>query len=137
MQGLDELGLGVSIYFKLLKSLVLLMLFMAFFQIPVMFIYGSGGMTKANNTDFMSYFSLGNIGQSQEQCWQGNYNRGYPNRDEKVIFQCPGGTKMTEILHIGIQKRENTNICPKINTNSTGIIKDYEQECWWKYTTRT
>jgi len=40
----DTLGIGVSIYFKLLKSLAILMFFFAILFIPVCFVYSRGGV---------------------------------------------------------------------------------------------
>jgi len=65
---LDELGLAVSIYFKLLKSIVLFFIVAAFLSTPVYYIYYHGGMTASSTTTFLSYFTLGNIGQTQWYC---------------------------------------------------------------------
>ena len=62
MYGMDELGLGISIYFKLLKSIVLLMVVLSLFTFPVFYIYGAGQMKEASNTSWLSYLAIGNIG---------------------------------------------------------------------------
>ena len=59
---MDELGLGISIYFKLLKSAVLLMAAMSLITFPVFYIYGAGQMKEASNTTWLSYLAIGNIG---------------------------------------------------------------------------
>jgi hypothetical protein len=64
MYGMDELGLGISIYFKLLKSVVLLMAVMALITSPVFYIYGAGQMKMASNTSWLSYLAIGNIGMT-------------------------------------------------------------------------
>lgn len=64
----DELGLGISIYFKQLKAL-LLMLFVCFLlSIPSMVLFWNGGYNDVSEgfrdaKSVVAAFTLGNIGQ--------------------------------------------------------------------------
>jgi len=62
LYGIDELGLGVSLYFKLLKSLVFFFVVVAIINIPIYYIYSQGEMKKASTTSWLSYLTIGNIG---------------------------------------------------------------------------
>jgi hypothetical protein len=44
LYGMDELGLGVSLYFKLLKSLVFFFVVVSVINIPIFYIYSQGEM---------------------------------------------------------------------------------------------
>jgi len=44
--GLDELGIAVSIYFKLLKSLVIFFTVVTMVCMPLLYFYGCGDMSK-------------------------------------------------------------------------------------------
>ncbi|CDW91797.1 UNKNOWN [Stylonychia lemnae] len=61
-----ELGVGISVYFKMLKFFMVLMLWFAFLSIPSYFLYYTGNETEEKSNSikfFLSAFSLGNIGQ--------------------------------------------------------------------------
>ena len=69
----DELGLGMSIYFKQLKNLILMLLVCTILSIPsyVLFWSGTPSANKFAIEDpkvFFSTFTLGNLGQSSLQC---------------------------------------------------------------------
>lgn len=68
----EQLGLGVSIYFKELKSLILLFLLFSVFSIPafVLFYYGGENSSLSDPKMFFSTFTLGNLGQSTSNCLQ-------------------------------------------------------------------
>jgi len=44
LYGMDELGLGVSLYFKLLKSLTIFFVVISLLNIPIYYIYSQGAM---------------------------------------------------------------------------------------------
>ena len=65
----DELGLGMSIYFKQLKNLTLMLIICTLLSLPAYVLYWSGN--RSNNSfsiedpkAFFSTFTLGNLGQS-------------------------------------------------------------------------
>jgi hypothetical protein len=64
---LSDLGVGIVVYFKMLKFLTWLFMWFAFINIPTYFFYYKGNETDINNDAslkyFMSVFTLGNIGQ--------------------------------------------------------------------------
>ena len=59
----DHLGIAVNQYFKLLKSVVYINLFLAFLSLPTYYIFGAGEM-KVSNPSFLSQFTIGNLGES-------------------------------------------------------------------------
>ena len=120
---MDELGLAVSIYFKLLKSIVLFFIVAALLSTPVYYIYSHGGMTASSTTTFLSYFTLGNIGQTQWYCAQSNILSDAASRRD-LILQCPGGSNATELLELGLARTDTaaTDFGELSNTNK--IDKD-------------
>jgi len=71
ISGMDELGMGVSIYFKLVKSMVVFFIVCLLVLTPLLYIYSCGEKADSNVAS-LSYLTLGNIGQSEVQCNQGN-----------------------------------------------------------------
>jgi hypothetical protein len=61
--GMDTLGIGVSIYFKLLKSLIYFLLFSLCIIVPLMYLYSCGEKGDHNHTSTLAYLTLGNLGQ--------------------------------------------------------------------------
>ena len=59
---MDELGLAVSIYFKLLKTVVKFFIVCVIINVPIYYIYFNGAMRASSTTTIMSYFTIGNIG---------------------------------------------------------------------------
>ena len=72
LDGIDELGLGVSLYFKLLKSLTFFFILLSVINIPIYYIYFYGDMRISSTTTWLSYLTIGNIGQTSEYCVQNN-----------------------------------------------------------------
>ena len=112
--GLDELGIAVSIYFKLLKSLTIFFTLCSVVCIPLIYFYGCGDNAKQATGQLQQYLSqwtLGNLGESSQVCKENNlrlYNT--------MTLWCPSGTKMQSLLQFGLQKadaKEGDNICPQ------------------------
>ena len=62
---LADLGIGITVYFKMLKFLMCLYLWMAFLSIPAYYFYYTGNESGIKETSLkyaLSVFSLGNIG---------------------------------------------------------------------------
>jgi len=72
MQGLKELGHGISIYFKLLKSLTIFLFFTAILCIPLATIYSFGEMKTSSGAQLLGMATLGNLGETVFQCAQQN-----------------------------------------------------------------
>jgi len=66
----DQLGLGVTLYFKVIKALGIFMIFATLMSLPYMMKYKSGDFANSatGNDKIFGSYSLGNIGQSQERC---------------------------------------------------------------------
>ena len=71
LYGIDDLGIAVSIYFKLLKSLIWFFLICSMLCIPLYFLYSCGNVSRQASSSLQEYLSewtLGNIGESSYQC---------------------------------------------------------------------
>ena len=62
LYGIDDLGMGVSIYFKLLKAIILFFTFAILAMSPLLYIYSCGEKYDSSFSN-LSYLTLGNIGQ--------------------------------------------------------------------------
>jgi hypothetical protein len=64
----EELGLGMSIYFKQLKFMSILFLLFSLFSIPAFWLFYSGNEAQVKNfydtKGIFSTFTLGNLGSS-------------------------------------------------------------------------
>ena len=58
----SELGVGVTIYFKLLRFIGLMFLFFTALSIPTYAIYGLNGVPQSIGTGFTAKLSIGNVG---------------------------------------------------------------------------
>ena len=71
----DQLGIGVSIYFKILKAMTYLMLVCTIASAPLYYFYSKGTvseMASGNIDKILSSFTLGNIGESSVRCLKDN-----------------------------------------------------------------
>jgi hypothetical protein len=101
LHGIDNLGIAVSIYFKLLKSIITFFMVCSVFCIPIYFVYSCGNVSlQATSTwqEYLSEWTLGNVGESSYQCKQ---------RDLKIYdtieLWCPAGSKITAVEKFGLQ----------------------------------
>ena len=62
--GIDELGMGVSIYFKLLKAVIFIYLVCSLVSLPLFYIYSCGEDSTSSSSSILSYLTLGNLGQN-------------------------------------------------------------------------
>jgi len=80
-----KLGLGVSIYFKQMKSLIWLFIILSIISIPSYVLYYYAGSTEIKDSKtFFSTMTLGNIGQIEHTCSQALYT-------DKLDLYCPFG----------------------------------------------
>jgi len=61
---IDHLGKAVSIYFKLLKSLIVLMVFLSLLSLPLYMLYSKGEVSNGSSNNILSLLTLGNLGQT-------------------------------------------------------------------------
>lgn len=85
-----EMGTGMTIYFKTLKSFVILFAVFTFMSIPAYILYWNGtpvvDPNNQSNQDTFSRLTLGNIGQTSEECGFATNNG-----DSFALF-CPFGS---------------------------------------------
>ncbi len=83
------MGVGVTVYFKMLKFLIILFLWFCFLSIPsyLFYYYGSDHADKNLSIKYaFSSFSLGNLGQAKNAC-----NVGDVNLEDTLSFYCSYG----------------------------------------------
>lgn len=72
----DQLGLGVTLYFKMIKIMIIILSAATLFSLPYLFVFATGN--EAANSSGMDYllgsYSLGNIGQSKDMCTMQDIN---------------------------------------------------------------
>lgn len=120
------LRLGVSLYFKQLKSLIVLYGIFTIISIPAFILYyygGDGNNTIKNSKSFMTTFTLGNVGQSVNECiYGGDYAEiSESNVVEFEIF-CSFGTIMQYDFLVAADMSKN--YCNKLNT--VDGMRDYD-----------
>lgn len=59
---MDELGIGISIYFKLLKSIIRFFVVLSICCIPLFYIYSRGNFSSNVSTSAFMVTMLGNLG---------------------------------------------------------------------------
>jgi hypothetical protein len=68
----DQMGVGVSLYLKVLKSFMIFLMVCIVFSIPLYYFYSRGNVYKmqvgSTIESYLSIFSLGNIGDSNVRC---------------------------------------------------------------------
>jgi len=118
--GLDSLGMGISIYFKLLKSMVVFFILCCIIYSPLFYFYSCGEVSKqATGTLQMqlSEWTLGNIGESSYSCKQRNVKI-----FDTIDLWCPSGTLIRKLVNFGLQKNvteeDNLNNCPQTITEN-------------------
>lgn len=90
----SDFGIGITLYFKMIKYLIYLFLILSMLSVPVFIIYWSGNETEIQFTSkqALSSFTLGNIGESEQICNSYFYTK--PNRfgeAEEEIDEGMGG----------------------------------------------
>jgi hypothetical protein len=68
----ERLGLGIALYFKQIKSLAVLFLILTLISLPTFLVYygGSEPGVPTDSKTLFSTFTLGNIGQIGQNCYQ-------------------------------------------------------------------
>ena len=95
---LDELGMGISIYFKLLKALIKFFVFLCVLCIPLFYIYSRGKFSSQVSTSIYMSTMLGNLGQDTLNCNQVDLKL-----NKKIVLSC-GASKISSLQSFGIQQ---------------------------------
>eukprot|EP00347_Sterkiella_histriomuscorum_P019500 403341392 len=114
---LADLGVGVTVYFKMLKFMMILFLWFTILSIPALLFYYSGNQIqkdKISIKNILSAFSLGNIGQASNTCNYGNLD----NQDHVNLF-CSYGV-LDSLYEYGFKTGKSQ--CPQ--DFSTSLIVD-------------
>lgn len=109
----EELGIGVSLYFKILKRMTIFFFVASILSSPLAFIYSRGEVAENSSNSLAKIFSrwtLGNLGDDQVKCYQTdvtNFN--------SIQLWCPAGSKIDKITTFGLQAyslKEGNYSCP-------------------------
>ena len=136
---MDQLGIGVSIYFKLLKSMICLLLISFVICIPVMVIYSSQQLSNQGMLQkSVSMTFLGNIGEYSHKCIEHNILESREKQHYKFELTCPRGQYFNNLVKFGLQTSNQENdVCvttpvqKKINLHldpQCGFFKDNPDE---------
>lgn len=87
----DQLGIGVSLYFKMIKVMIYILCISTLLTFPYLFAFNSG--SEADNATgldkMLGAWSLGNIGQSLDMCVKQDINN-----CDTVDIRCPDNTEI-------------------------------------------
>ena len=129
--GLDELGIAVSIYFKLLKSLITFFMVCTTLCIPLFFVYSAGNFNESASTEWqkvLSEWTIGNLGESSRVCKE---------RDVRLYdtmkIQCPPGTIIQSLDQFGLQKSSTSKTdkkqCDIVNKDQSESKIELDEYC--------
>ena len=100
---MDQLGIGVSIYFKLLKSIIILFIICFTFAIPLLSIYWKGAAATSVDSLFQNLLArsfLGNIGESRNLCKKVDLVK--KGDDAQIEMRCPDGAFIQSLRQFGL-----------------------------------
>ena len=111
--GIQDLGIAVSTYFKILKILLYFFSFFSILCLPLYFIFSCGHVSLQANGWFKEYlteWTLGNMGESSYKCIMRDviiYDTNY--------LECPAGSKMKALKYFGLQNPDTNPVysCPQ------------------------
>lgn len=102
----DVLGVGISVYFKLLKGLTRVLFALCILSLPLFYIYSCGNSNSDAYTSVYIPTMLGNLGQNENKCMQQNLRK-YKN----INVQCAKGSIIDEMKHFGVQEMDLSSDC--------------------------
>jgi len=113
--------MGVSIYFKQLKSLICLFFIFSLISVPsfILYYYGGDTTTVKDSKTLFSTFTLGNIGQTERVCSQSTYENAH------VKLFCGYGV-IDELSLLTLTDMQDTK-CSSSDIENT--VKNYREEC--------
>ena len=127
----DQLGLGLTLYFKMIKVLMVVLLFATLISAPYMAAYASGteALNWTGNEALFGKYSLGNIGQSLDLCVKQDINS-----CDTVNITCPDNTQMSILRQYGIENKSAQaegliSTCPLSLTNASEIELHVHDDC--------
>jgi len=116
---LASLGRAVAMYFKFLKSLVVLMLFFVLLCVPLYVLYGAGEV-QTEMTSYLTTLTLGNLGDTSFLCAQQDLRA-----QQTMALECPEGALLYHLEEFGIQNQNETlneNVtCPLVSYGDSDI----------------
>ena len=91
-----QLGLTMTLYFRVVKASIFFFLFLGIISIPALVLFSKGQLSEEAGTTFqsnLSLFTIGNLGQAQAVCKRANVKV-----FDGTSIRCPGGTKMQRLV---------------------------------------
>ena len=127
---IHAIGMALTVYLKLMKSLIYFFILSSLCMAPLAYVYYQGEMVDLTNSSIFSQLSLGNVGQGVTRCFQNNLRL-----FDYVSLKCPAGTQLFDITELGIQKQLTflrNNVCPRAGSDLQEIDLDLDPECNWE-----
>jgi len=93
-----ELGISITVYFKMMKQLILFFLFCSVLVLPTLFIYGMN-----SNSYNPLKLNIGSLGQSSFRCQNEDLKYYQFSAKNDTQLSCPEGSTLGELLiyHVG------------------------------------
>lgn len=87
----DQLGLGVTLYFKMIKVMIYVLVAATLLSIPILITFSSGNEAQValGLDQAFGRFSIGNIGQSKDMCIFQDINN-----CDTIHIHCPKNTQL-------------------------------------------
>lgn len=108
----NDLGVGINLYFKMLKYLQCLFLVMLLISLPSLTFYCSGSMfdtEKMAIPRWLGYLSLGNINTYKTiTCSNSGQIPPVKNKLTYMAFKCPKGYQLVGLQQFGLSFQDNT-----------------------------
>lgn len=122
----DQLGLGVTLYFKMIRMMAYVMVVATLLSFPYMFVYKMGDeANSAMDMDKMfGAWSLGNIGQSLDMCVKQDINS-----CSTIDIICPHNSEILKLREFGLADSSKESTCPATVANSTAIKLNLVDSC--------
>jgi hypothetical protein len=93
----DDLGMGASMYFKILKALIRLFMVIIVIYTPLFYLYSCGANMDKDNSSLFISTTLGNLGGSQLECNENNMRL-----FDFIKLSCSDGTKISHLQKFGL-----------------------------------
>jgi len=92
---IEEIGIGVALYFKLLKFIIGFFAFAAILEIYLFYTYSDGKIGDSS----LTYLSLGNLAFNYFQCKQTDFKL-----SSSIFISCSSGSLIQELNELAIQE---------------------------------
>lgn len=113
-------------YFKAIKSLIILLAIATLLSLPYLAVYKTGDQasTASGSDKMLGQYSLGNVGQSLEMCLRQDIMA-----CSTVDIICPDHSSIKELKYVGLGDKDKPSVCPVNLANSSAINLNLVKKC--------